>query len=69
MSHFEGKNPIAHVFAARAKGKLAVAETHGIELPGHYSAALDAAKETAVLLCLLWLISFNKVARFFSLFL
>ena len=56
MSHFEGKSAIAHVFAARAKGKQVLAEPHGLELPGHYSAAIDAAKETAFLLSLLWLL-------------
>lgn len=54
--HFKGKSPIAHVFEARAKGKEALEETHGIELPGHYSAALDAGKETAIVFTLLWIL-------------
>lgn len=52
--HFKGKKAIEHVIEAREKGKIASAEVHGTELPGHYSAAADAAKETAFLLILIW---------------
>jgi hypothetical protein len=52
--HFQGKEAIEHVIEARIKGKLASAEIHGAELPGHYSAAADAAKETAFLLLVFW---------------
>ncbi|MDE3045707.1 MAG: VIT1/CCC1 transporter family protein [Verrucomicrobiota bacterium] len=52
-SHFKGKPPLTHVIEARRKGKLAASEIHGTELPGHYSAAADSAKETAVLLVVL----------------
>ncbi len=53
-SHFKGKDAIQHVIDARIKGKAASSEIHGTELPGHYSAAADAAKETALILLLLW---------------
>lgn len=52
--HFKGKEAIQHVIDARIKGKQAASEIHGTELPGHYSAAADAAKETAFLILLLW---------------
>ena len=52
--HFEGKEALEHVIDARLKGKMASSEIHGAELPGHYSAAADAAKETALILLVLW---------------
>jgi hypothetical protein len=54
--HFEGKSVHEHLKAARAKGALAAAEIHGTEMPGHLSAAADAARETAVVLLLLWIL-------------
>lgn len=64
-THFAGKNPLQHVIDARRKGKLAASEIHGTELPGHYSAAADSAKETALLLILLWtLLAELKVPSF-----
>lgn len=53
-THFRGKGALEHVIEARQKGALATAEIHGTELPGHYSAAADSAKETSLLLLLLW---------------
>lgn len=53
-NHFEGKNPIEHVLEARKKGKAATSEIHGEELPGHYNATADSAKDTAFLLVILW---------------
>lgn len=53
-SHFQGKEALQHVIDARIKGKAASSEIHGAEMPGHYSAAADAAKETSLLLLLLW---------------
>lgn len=53
-SHFQGKEAIEHVIEARKKGKIASSEIHGTELPGHYSAAADAAKETSLILLILW---------------
>ncbi len=52
--HFKGKEAIEHVIEARLRGKAASEEIHGAELPGHYSAAADAAKETALILVVLW---------------
>ncbi|MBU6383299.1 MAG: VIT1/CCC1 transporter family protein [Verrucomicrobia bacterium] len=54
MNHFKGKAALEHVVEARLKGRLASAEVHGTEPPGHVSAAADAAKETAVYLLILW---------------
>ncbi len=53
MNHFKGKPALDHVIEARQKGRIAASEIHGTELPGHYSAAADAAKETAVIFCLM----------------
>lgn len=52
--HFQGKEALEHVLEARAKGKDASSELHGVELPGHYYAALDAAKDTTFSVCTLW---------------
>lgn len=52
--YFTGKDPLQHVVEAQAKGIIASSEQHGTELPGHLSAAADAAKEAAVLSLLLW---------------
>lgn len=52
--HFKGKEAIEHVIDARIKGRAASSEVHGAELPGHYSAAADAAKETSLILLVLW---------------
>lgn len=57
MNHFKGKKPLQHIIDARLRGITATAEVHGIELPGHYSAAADAAKETAISLLILWTIA------------
>ncbi|HLB52556.1 MAG TPA: VIT1/CCC1 transporter family protein [Chlamydiales bacterium] len=57
--HFKGKEALQHVIDARIKGKLASSEIHGTELPGHYSAGADAAKETAFLLLLFWTLFTN----------
>ena len=54
--HFEGKSVLEHLKEARAKGGLAAAEIHGTEMPGHLSAAADAARDTAVVLLLLWIL-------------
>jgi vacuolar iron transporter family protein len=56
MNHFKGKKALQHVIEARMRGLNATSEIHGTELPGHYSAAADAAKETAITLLILWTI-------------
>ncbi|NGX37337.1 MAG: hypothetical protein K1000chlam2_00491 [Chlamydiae bacterium] len=54
--HFKGKNVAEHLRDARKKGAVATAEVHGTELPGHFSAAADSAKETALAFLILWAI-------------
>jgi len=54
--HFKGKDAVGHVAETQAEGIIASSEIHGTELPGHLSAAADSARETALVLVLLWLI-------------
>jgi len=54
--HFKGKGAIEHVAEAQAKGILSSAEMHGTEIPGHIFSGADAARETAVILLMIWLI-------------
>lgn len=54
--HFQGKDAIGHVIEAQAQGLTASSEIHGTEIPGHISAAADAARETSLLLLLLSII-------------
>ncbi|MBI5273268.1 MAG: VIT1/CCC1 transporter family protein [Chlamydiia bacterium] len=54
--HFQGKEAIQHVIDARLKGIAASEEIHGAELPGHYSAAADTAKETTFILLIFWIL-------------
>jgi hypothetical protein len=61
MNHFKGKAPLAHVIEARKKGKMVSTEVHGTELPGHISAAADAAKETSLILLILWTLLEDKI--------
>ena len=51
--HFGDKDPLGHVVEAQARGLIASAEMHGTEIPGHWSAGADAARETAVILLIL----------------
>ena len=53
-AHFEGKETLEHLIEARRKKEVATTEVHGLEMPGHISAGIDAGKETALLLALLW---------------
>src|SRR5690242_14153077 len=55
--HFRGKSVVDHLKEARTKGMQASHETHGIEMPGHYAAGADAAKETAIVFLILWVLS------------
>lgn len=55
FSHFQGKEAVTHVAEAQAQGILSSAESHGTEIPGHLSAGSDSARETALLLLLLWI--------------
>lgn len=63
-SHFQGKEAIEHVVEAQAKGLLSSTEIHGTEIPGHISAGADAARETAVIVLILWLILMNFPLNF-----
>lgn len=54
--HFKGKDPLEHVILAHKKGQTATQEIHGAEMPGHISACADAAKETAILFLILWIL-------------
>lgn len=62
--HFKDKDAIAHVVEAQARGIISSAEIHGTEIPGHLSSGADAARETAVVLLMIWLI-FSHVPIFF----
>lgn len=50
--HFKGKNSIDHVAESQAHGIISSAELHGTEIPGHFSAGADAAREMSILLLL-----------------
>ncbi|MCH9609707.1 MAG: hypothetical protein S4CHLAM45_00970 [Chlamydiales bacterium] len=52
--HFGEKEAIAHVVEKQVEGIVALSESHGTEMPGHLSAGADAARETAILLFVLW---------------
>lgn len=62
--HFKGKEPLEHVAETQAKGIIASREVHGTEIPGHLSAGADAARETAIILLVLWLILVQTVETF-----
>jgi hypothetical protein len=53
-AHFKGKDAVGHVVEAQAQGIIASSEIHGTEVPGHFSAGADAARETALVLLLAW---------------
>ncbi|NGX48127.1 MAG: hypothetical protein K1000chlam3_01517 [Chlamydiae bacterium] len=52
--HYKGKSVSEHLKDARLRGARATSETHGTELPGHFSAGSDSAKNTAVIFLILW---------------
>lgn len=54
QKHFENQDPLSHVMGKRMEGMLSISEAHGTEMPGHFSAGADAAKETALVMLLLW---------------
>ena len=68
--HFRGLSVPEHLKEARQKGALASAEIHGTELPGHLAAGGDAAKETAFLALILWILlgSLEQFPQIFLLF-
>ncbi|MGH2639511.1 MAG: VIT1/CCC1 transporter family protein [Rhabdochlamydiaceae bacterium] len=54
--HLGGKSVIEHLKEARIRGALASTEMHGTEMAGHLAAGADAARETAYLLGILYLL-------------
>ncbi len=59
-NHMGGKSVAEHLKEARARGAMASAEIHGTEMPGHLAAGADAARETAYLLGILYLLTQNS---------
>ncbi len=55
--HFKGKTIPEHLKAAREKGAQASEQVHGVELSGWIQAGCDAARETAIYLGILFIIS------------
>jgi len=68
--HFKGKTVSQHLKDARLRGARAMSETHGTELPGHFSSGSDTAKNTAVCYLILWALSvvftFNPLHLFIA---
>lgn len=56
-THFQDRSALEHVAQMRAKAIRETAEAHGTEIPGHLSAAADAAREAAVALTALWMLT------------
>lgn len=54
--HFQGRTVIEHLKEARARGAMVSSEVHGTEMPGHYAAGADSAKEMALAVLILWVI-------------
>lgn len=52
--HFKGKDAMAHLAEKQAEGILTSQEIHGLEVPGFLQAGLDAARDTAISLLLLF---------------
>jgi hypothetical protein len=52
--HFRGKEAMQHIVEVQAEGKWMDTELHGAETPGSIFAACDAARQTAILLLLLF---------------
>jgi hypothetical protein len=67
--HFQGKTVVEHLKEARTKGAMAAAEIHGTEMPGHFAAAADAAKESALVGLALWVIGELLLSDFQTLWL
>lgn len=56
QDHFKGKDALQHIVEVQAEGKFASSEVHGAETPGYLFAATDAARETAVIMLLIFLV-------------
>lgn len=55
-AHFKGKDALGHVIEAQAQGIISSAEIHGVEIPGYLSALGDTARDTSILLLMLWIL-------------
>ncbi|NGX60747.1 MAG: hypothetical protein K940chlam9_00215 [Chlamydiae bacterium] len=53
--HFDEKDPLLHVMEKRVEGMASFSESHGAEMPGHVAAGADSARETGIVLLLVWL--------------
>lgn len=68
--HFHGKTPLRHIAEVQASNISSSLEIHGAETPGPVFAALDAARESALVLMLALLaLDFFELAVFQELFL
>lgn len=57
FSHFKGKDALKHIAEVQACGIVTSSEIHGAETPGSYFAGFDAARETALVLLLMSLLT------------
>ena len=64
--HFKGKSAYEHLKEARSKTGMRMDESHGLNIKGPLICALDAAKETALLFCLLFFIEHFSTDLSFS---
>ncbi len=55
-NHFKGKSALEHLKDARVRTAQETGDSHGVEAPGHLLAGSDAAKETALITTLVWLV-------------
>lgn len=57
MSHFKDRDALSHVVEKKVAGFLSLSESHGTEMPGHFSSGTDALRETALFLFLAWIVA------------
>lgn len=56
-SHFKGKRVFEHLREARIKGQQATQETHGLEVRGYLVGGADAARDSAAIVLIIFLIA------------
>lgn len=56
------KETMKHTAHVHAQGLASSSEIHGTEVPGHLSSGADAARETALILLLLWVLLLNVIS-------
>jgi len=54
--HFKGKEALQHMVEVQTEGRLASVEIHGAETPGYLFAAMDALRETTLIILLISMI-------------